>query len=149
MNTSQARTRGEAQVVPGKATPRGRFPHLKRAGDFLFVSGTSSRRPDNSFVGVDVDAMGVTKLDIRAQTRAVIENIRDILQSAGADLSDLVETQVFLVSMNDFGGYNEVWAEFFDYEGPTRTTVAVHQLPHPHLLIEIKAVAYKPLAPQD
>lgn len=149
MNTSQARTRGEAQVVPGKATPRGRFPHLKRAGDFLFVSGTSSRRPDNGFVGVEVDAMGVTKLDIRAQTRAVIENIRDILQSAGADLSDLVETQVFLVSMNDFGGYNEVWAEFFDYEGPTRTTVAVHQLPHPHLLIEIKAVAYKPLAPQD
>lgn len=137
-------TQTQANVVAGKATPRGRFPHLKRAGDFLFVSGTSSRRPDNSFVGVEVDAMGVTQLDIRAQTRAVIENIRDILHSAGADLSDLVETQVFLVNMNDFGGYNAVWAEFFDYEGPTRTTVAVHQLPHPHLLIEIKAVAYKP-----
>ncbi|TXI19763.1 MAG: RidA family protein [Ottowia sp.] len=134
-----------ATVVAGKATPRGRFPHIKRAGDFLFVSGTSSRRPDNSFVGVQVDALGVTNLDIRAQTRAVIENIRDILRSEGADLSDLVETQVFLVSMNDFGGYNEVWAEFFDYDGPTRTTVAVHQLPHPHLLIEIKAVAYKPV----
>jgi len=132
-------------VVAGKATPRGRFPHIKRAGDFLFVSGTSSRRPDNSFAGVQVDALGVTNLDIRAQTRAVIENIRDILRSEGADLSDLVETQVFLVSMNDFGGYNEVWAEFFDYDGPTRTTVAVHQLPHPHLLIEIKAVAYKPV----
>ena len=92
-----------------------------------------------------VDALGVTNLDIRAQTRAVVENIRDILRSEGADLSDLVETQVFLVSMNDFGGYNEVWAEFFDYDGPTRTTVAVHQLPHPHLLIEIKAVAYKPV----
>lgn len=134
----------QAQVVAGKATPRGKFPHIKRAGDFLFVSGTSSRRPDNTFVGVEVDAMGVTKLDIRAQTRAVIENIRDILKSAGADLSDLVETQAFLVNMNDFGGYNEVWAEYFDYEGPTRTTVAVHQLPHPHLLIEIKGVAYKP-----
>ena len=134
-----------ASVVAGKATPRGRFPHIKRAGDFLFVSGTSSRRPDNSFAGVHVDALGVTNLDIRAQTRAVIENIRDILRSEGADLSDLVETQVFLVSMNDFGGYNEVWAEFFDYDGPTRTTVAVHQLPHPHLLIEIKAVAYKPV----
>ena len=134
-----------ASVVAGKATPRGRFPHIKRAGDFLFVSGTSSRRPDNSFAGVQVDALGVTNLDIRAQTRAVIENIRDILRSEGADLSDLVETQVFLVSLNDFGGYNEVWAEFFDYDGPTRTTVAVHQLPHPHLLIEIKAVAYKPV----
>ena len=88
---------------------------------------------------------GVTTLDIRVQTRAVIENIRDILQSAGAELSDLVETQAFLVNMNDFGGYNEVWGEFFDYDGPTRTTVAVHQLPHPHLLIEIKAVAYKPV----
>lgn len=139
-------TSGSASVVAGKATPRGKFPHLKRAGDFLFVSGTSSRRPDNSFVGVQVDALGVTNLDIRAQTRAVIENIRDILVSAGAGLEDLVETQVFLVNMNDFGGFNEVWAEFFDYDGPTRTTVAVHQLPHPHLLIEIKAVAYKSAA---
>ncbi|MCZ2105613.1 MAG: RidA family protein [Comamonadaceae bacterium] len=140
-----AQSSAQAKVVAGKATPRGRFPHIKRAGDFLFVSGTSSRRPDNSFAGVQVDAMGVTDLDIRAQTRAVIENIRDILRSEGADLSDLVETQVFLVNMNDFGGYNAVWAEFFDYDGPTRTTVAVHQLPHPHLLIEIKAVAYKPV----
>lgn len=145
---SQSRPTGTgnagATVVAGKATPRGRFPHLRRAGDFLFISGTSSRRPDNSFEGVEVDAMGVTRLDIRAQTRAVIENIRDILASAGAGLSDLVETQVFLVNMNDFGGYNEVWAKFFDYDGPTRTTVAVHQLPHPHLLIEIKGVAYSP-----
>ena len=135
------------QVVPGKATPRGRFPHLKRAGDFLFVSGTSSRRPDNSFAGASADAMGVATLDIRVQTRAVIENIRDILAAVGAGLADLVETQVFLVNMNDFAGFNEVWAEFFDYDGPTRTTVAVHQLPHPHLVIEIKAVAYKPLRP--
>ena len=138
-----------AQVVAGKATPRGRFPHLKRAGDFIYVSGTSSRHPDNSFEGVQVDPMGVTALDIRAQTRAVIENIRDILKSVGAGLADVVETQVFLVNMNDFGGFNEVWAEYFDYDGPTRTTVAVHQLPHPHLLIEIKAVAYRPSAPQQ
>ena len=135
----------KAAVVEGKATPRGKFPHIKRAGDFLYVSGTSSRRPDNSFAGAQADALGVTTLDIRVQTRTVIENIRDILQSAGADLSDLVETQAFLVNMNDVGGYNEVWGEFFDYDGPTRTTVAVHQLPHPHLLIEIKAVAYKPV----
>lgn len=142
--TSSSPPTAEAKVVAGKATPRGRFPHVKRAGDFVYVSGTSSRRPDNGFAGVEVDAMGVTRLDIRVQTRAVIENLRDILRSAGADLADLVETQVFLVSMNDFGGYNEVWAEFFDYDGPTRTTVAVHQLPHPHLLIEIKGVAYRP-----
>ncbi|WP_397474371.1 RidA family protein [Pusillimonas sp.] len=139
----------KSAVITGKAKPRGRFPHFKRAGDFIFVSGTSSRRPDNTFEGVEVDALGVTNLDIRAQTRAVIKNIEDILKHADADLSDLVEAQVFLVNMNDFGGYNEVWAEFFDYEGPTRTTVAVHQLPHPHLLIEIRATAYKPLKTED
>jgi 2-aminomuconate deaminase len=135
----------QASVVPGKATPRGKYPHLKRAGDFLYVSGTSSRRADNSFAGVSTSANGATEFDIRAQTRAVIENIRDILGSAGADLSDLVQAQSFLVDMDDFGGYNEAWAEYFDHNGPTRTTVAVHQLPHPHLRIEINAVAYKPL----
>lgn len=131
-------------VVSGKATPRGKFPHIKRAGDFLFVSGTSSRRPDNSFEGVEVDEMGTTNLDIRAQTKAVLENIKDILATEGAGLEDIVEISTFLVNMNDFGGYNEVYGQFFDFNGPTRTTVAVHQLPHPHLLIEIKAVAYKP-----
>ncbi|MDX3907787.1 MAG: RidA family protein [Pigmentiphaga sp.] len=135
----------QANVVAGKATPRGKYPHIKRAGDFLFVSGTSSRRPDNSFAGVEVDALGTTKFDIGAQTRAVLENICDILATAGASLSDVVEITTFLVDMADFGGYNQVYGEFFDYDGPARTTVAVHQLPHPHLRIEIKAVAYKPL----
>ncbi|MCP4299212.1 MAG: RidA family protein [Gammaproteobacteria bacterium] len=139
-------TAESGKLVEGKATPRGKFPHVKRAGDFLYVSGTSSRRPDNSFDGVEVDEFGTTKLDIRAQTRAVIENIRDILNSVDADLDDIVDVTSFLVNMNDFAGYNEVYAEYFDYDGPTRATVAVHQLPHPHLLIEIKAVAYKPAA---
>jgi 2-aminomuconate deaminase len=136
----------KATVIAGMATPRGAYPHVKRAGDFLYISGTSSRRADNSFAGVQLDAQGVATLDIREQTRAVIENIRHILASQGADLTDLVEVGVFLVDMKDFAGYNEVWAEYFDFTGPTRTTVAVHQLPHPHLLIEIKGVAYKPLA---
>jgi 2-aminomuconate deaminase len=135
----------KATVVDGKATPRGRFPHIKRAGDFLFVSGTSARRPDNSIAGADVDELGTTRLDIRMQTRAVIENLRDILASSGADLSDIAEISTFLVNMNDFAGYNEVYGEYFDHQGPARTTVAVHQLPHPHLLIEMKAIAYKPI----
>src|SRR5690606_12398350 len=80
-----------------------------------------------------------------AQTRAVIENIGDILKAAGGSLADLVQITTYLVNMNDYKGYNEVYAEFFDEEGPTRTTVAVHQLPHPHLLIEMQAVAYHPL----
>ncbi len=135
----------ESRVVEGKAKPRGKYPHVKRAGDFLFVSGTSARRADNTIAGAGVDAMGTTQLDIRVQTRAVIENVRDILQSVGAGLGDVVEVSTYLVSMNDFAGYNEVYGEFFGHDGPARTTVAVHQLPHPHLLIEIKAMAYKPL----
>ncbi len=135
----------ESRIVEGKATPRGKYPHIKRAGDFLFVSGTSARRSDNTIAGAEVDGLGTARLDIRLQTRAVIENIRDILQSSGAQLKDVVEVTTFLVNMNDFGGYNEVYGEFFGYDGPARTTVAVHQLPNPQLLIEITARAYKPL----
>ena len=88
--------------------------------------------------------MGTVRLDIRVQTRAVIENVRAVLQSFAADLQDIVEVTTYLVNMNDFAGYNDVYGEYFDYDGPARTTVAVHQLPHPHLLIEIRALVYKP-----
>jgi 2-aminomuconate deaminase len=131
-------------VVPGKAKPRGTFPHFRRAGDFIFVSGTSARRADDSIAGAGCDASGRVLLDIRVQTRAVLENIRDILASAGAALDDVVEVSTYLVKMADFGAYNEVYSEFFGYDGPARTTVAVAALPHPQLLIEIKAVAYRP-----
>lgn len=134
----------KATVLADKAKPRGKYPHVKRAGDFLYVSGISSRRADGTFAGASADALGNTELDIRVQTRAVIKNIQDILNSQGAELSDLVDVTVFLVNINDFKGYNETYAEYFDYDGPARTTVAVHQLPHPHLLIEIKGTAYKP-----
>jgi 2-aminomuconate deaminase len=135
---------GGMTTVPGAATPRGRFPHARRAGDYVYVSGTSSRRPDNSIAGASIDAMGTTDLDIRVQTRAVLDNIANVLSSVGASLSDVVSVTSYLVSMNDFGGYNEAYAEYFDETGPARTTVAVHQLPHPHLLVEIQAVAYAP-----
>lgn len=138
-------TATESKIVEGKAAPRGKYPHVKRAGDFLFVSGTSSRRADNTIAGANMDELGKLHLDIRTQTRAVIENIRDILKAAGVQLQDVVEISTFLVNMSDFGGYNEVYGEFFGYDGPARTTVAVRELPHPHLLIEIKAIAYKPL----
>ena len=129
------------------APPRGTYPHYRRAGDFIFVSGTSARRPDNSIAGADVDAAGVVQFDIRAQTRAVIENISAILAAAGASLDDVVEVGTFLVDMADFAGYNNVYAEFFTAAtGPARTTVAGRALPHPHLRIEIKVVAYRPVA---
>jgi 2-aminomuconate deaminase len=135
----------ESKTVEGKAKPRGRFPHVKRAGDYLFVSGTSSRRPDDTIAGARISADGSLHLDIREQTRAVIENIRDILASVGAELRDIVEVSSFLMNMADFAAYNEIYGEYFTEQGPARTTVAVHQLPHPHLLIEMKAIAYMPV----
>jgi 2-aminomuconate deaminase len=133
-------------LVEGKATPRGAYPHIRRAGDFLFVSGTSSRLQDNSFAGVNqIDEMGTMHLDVREQTRAVLENMKDYLATEGATMADVVDVTSFLVNMNDFAGYNEVYGEYFNKEtGPARTTVAVHQLPHPNLVVEIKAMAYKP-----
>ena len=107
-----------ARVVAGKATPRGRFPHVKVVGELVYVSGTSSRLPDNTIAGAEVDEFGTTRLDIRAQTRAVIENIRDILRAVGADLTDLAQLNSYLVNMNDFAGYNEVYGEYFDETGP-------------------------------
>jgi 2-aminomuconate deaminase len=136
-------------VIPGKARPRGTFPHFRRAGDFIFVSGTSARRADDSIAGAERDAAGKPVLDIRAQTRAVLENLRDILANAGASLAEVVEVSTYLVNMADFDGYNEVYSEFFGYQGPARTTVAVAQLPHPQLLIEIKAIAYRPAGATD
>ncbi|MAM27775.1 MAG: 2-aminomuconate deaminase [Flavobacteriaceae bacterium] len=136
----------KSKLVEGKATPRGAYPHIKRAGDFLFVSGTSSRLPDNTIAGANkIDQMGTIYLDIKEQTRAVLNNIKDVLATEGATMADVVDVSTFLVNMNDFGGYNQVYGEFFSKEtGPARTTVAVHQLPHPHLVIEIKVTAYKP-----
>lgn len=134
----------ESQQLVHKAQPLANYPHFKRAGDFIFVSGTSARQKDNSVRGAVPDGAGGFQFDIREQTAGVIENIRDILESAGATLADLCEMTVFLVDMEDFAAYNEVYNRYFTAEGPTRTTVAVRALPRPDLLIEMKAVAYKP-----
>jgi len=134
----------KGKILKDKATPRGAYSHIRRAGDFYFVAGTSSRRSDNTFAGVhQVDEMETMRLDIREQTTAVIENIRDVLKSEGLGLENVVDATCYLVNMNDFAGYNEVFKSFFQEIKPTRTTVAVHQLPHPNLVVEIKVTAYK------
>ncbi len=134
----------QAATVAGKARPLGAYPHVKVAGGMAFVSGTSSRRPDGTIAGAELDGDGAVRLDVRAQTRAVIENLADVLAAVGARLSDLVMVTTFLVDMADFAGYNEVYGEYFDETGPARTTVAVHQLPHPNLVIEMNAIAVLP-----
>lgn len=111
------------------------YPHMRQAANLLFVSGISCRKPDGTLEGTD----------IRGQTRAVIENLRAILRSADADLANLVDVTVFLADISDYSGYNAVYDTYFEAEtGPTRTTVAVKDLPLPGLLIEIKAVALAP-----
>lgn len=136
----------QAYILNRHAQALGSYPHARRAGDFIYVSGTSSRREDNTHEGVTIHPDGRVERDIAVQTRAVIENIGKILALAGAGLEDVIDITTFLVSMEDFKGYNAVYNTFFQAEtGPTRTTVAVSELPHPNLLIEIKAVAYKPL----
>ena len=137
-------------VVPGRTPPRGAYPHLRLAGEWVFVSGTSARQPDGTITGATAAPDGTVSLDIRVQTRAVLDDIVALLDVAGATLTDLVDLTTFLVSMDDFEGYNEVYAEYFSAEtGPARTTVAVHQLPHPQLAIEIKATARRPVVEGD
>ncbi len=130
-----------------RAQALARYPHAKRVGDLLFLSGVSSRRPDNSHQGAKVHADGTVTKDIAAQTEGVIENMRSILESAGLGLKDLVDVTTFLMDMADFPGYNEIYNRYFEKgTGPARTTVAVSALPHPNLLIEMKGIAVFPSA---
>jgi len=134
----------KSKIIKNKARPLGNYPHLKRVGDFIYVSGTSSRKADDSHIGATLDKNGIWHLDIVLQTEAVIKNIEALIKSMDASLSDIIDITTFLVDMKDFKKYNEVYGRFFDVTGPTRTTVAVHQLPHPNLLIEMKVIVYKP-----
>ncbi|HAN31485.1 MAG TPA: 2-aminomuconate deaminase [Myxococcales bacterium] len=142
-------------ILTDRAGALANYPHARRVGDLIFVSGISSRRPDNTHEGVVIerdDRGEVVRVhkDIEAQTTAVIENIAAILERAGACLSDVVDCAAFLVDMDDYPGFNRAYNRFFDAQsGPTRTTVAVHQLPHPNLLVELKVIAYAPLTTKE
>lgn len=132
-------------LIGERARPLGAYPHAHIANGFVFVSGTSSRRPDGTVAGAETAPDGTVTFDIRAQTEAVIGNIALILQEAGAGLEDIVSFTSYLVSMEDFAGYNEVYTRYFDDRtGPARTTVAVKELPGPLLRIEMQAVAVLP-----
>ncbi len=129
-------------IAADRAQPLGRYPHTRRVGSWVFVSGTSSRRPDNTYAGAELNPAGEWQLDIKVQTKAVLENILHYLQLNGGDLSHLVDVTVFLKNMADFDAYNEVYNSFFPTTGPCRTTVEVSALPRPQILIEIKGTAF-------
>lgn len=121
---------------------RGAFPHFRIAGGFVWVSGTSARRVDDTIEGAEVTEDGSVQLDPVIQSKAVLVNLERVLIEAGLDRTDLVDVTVFLVDIGHFESWNDVWTQFFDgCEAPTRTTVAVRSLPHPHLLVELKATA--------
>jgi len=125
--------------------PVGAYPHAKKVGDLVFLSGIGPRSPDGgSIPGTQTDATGaVTVVDIEAQCHAVFANVRAVLEHAGCDWTDLVDITVFLTDIErDFDTYNRVYAEYFSSDGPCRTTVEVSRLPTP-IAIELKCIARK------
>jgi len=126
--------------------PVGAFPHAKRVGNLLFLSGIGPRtRGSKEIPGVTLDSAGnVASYDIEKQCREVFENVRLVLEDAGANWNDIVDVTVFLTNMkSDFPGYNKLYAEYFAGDGkpnPTRTTVEVTALPTP-IAIELKVIA--------
>jgi 2-aminomuconate deaminase len=135
----------ETKRLADKPKPVGNYPHAKRAGDFIFVSGMSARQADDSMRGASVGADGTLAIDIREQTAGTIENIRDVLAAFGAGLGDVCEIITYLTDLAHYAGYNEAYNRYFDPDGPSRTTVQVSRLPARNAVIEIRAIAYKPL----
>jgi 2-aminomuconate deaminase len=136
-----------SQIVTKSAPePVGPYPHARRVGDFIFVSGMGPRQPGQKEIpGVTLGAQGeVLKHDVRVQTRATINNIKLVLESAGASLDDIVDVTAFLTHMKeDFAAFNQAYGEFFSEIRPTRTTVEVGALPTP-IAVELKVIAYRP-----
>jgi 2-aminomuconate deaminase len=126
--------------------PVGAFPHAKRVGNLLFLSGIGPRkRGSKEIPGVKLDPVGnVVSYNIETQCRAVFENVRLVLEDAGANWNDIVDVTVFLTNMKkDFPIYNKLYAQYFSGEGqpnPTRTTIEVGALPTP-IAIELKVIA--------
>lgn len=123
--------------------PVGLYPHARRVGNLLFLSGVGPReRGTKQIPGVELDAAGnIVSYDIAAQCHAVFRNVRLILEEAGSDWANLVDVTVFLTNMKaDFTIYNQIYAEYFKDNQPCRTTVEVNRLPTP-IAIELKCIA--------
>jgi 2-aminomuconate deaminase len=139
-------------VIHASAAPKpvGRYPHARRVGDLLFLSGIGPRDPaSNGIPGNVHDAEGrLIAYDIAAQTHAVFANVRAVLAASGARWEDLVDVTVYLTDMaRDFPVYNAIWAEYFPdaATAPCRTTLGITALPTP-IAIELKCIARAPTA---
>ena len=138
-------TRAKGSVNTDSAPkPVGAYPHARRVGDLLYLSGVGPRQPGTNEIpgGPIHDSSGNSlNYDIKAQTHAVVNNIARILEEAGSSIDKVLDVTSFLVDMDrDFQGYNEVWAETLGKVGPTRTTLAIRALPTP-IAVEMKVIA--------
>ncbi|MEX0976215.1 MAG: RidA family protein [Woeseia sp.] len=127
----------------GAAVPVGAYPHARRSGNLLFLSGIGPRPADGSGIqGVVLDAAGnVVSYDMESQCHAVFRNVVAILGAVGADLGDLLDVTVYLTDIQrDFAVFNRIYAEYIGSDGPCRTTVEVNRLPTP-IAIELKCIA--------
>lgn len=135
----------DSPIIESKDAPEpvGSYPHARRVGDLLFLSGVGPRtRGSKEIPGVTRDVNGdAIEHDIEAQCHSVFRNVRVILEEAGSDWSKLVDVTVFLTDMKrDFATYNRVYAEYFSENQPCRTTVEISSLPTP-IAIELKCIA--------
>lgn len=123
--------------------PVGLYPHARRVGNLLFLSGVGPRKKGTKVIpGVELDSKGnIIKYDIEAQCRSVFENVRTIVEDAGSSWKHIVDVTVFLTNMDDdFKTYNKIYAEYFADNQPCRTTVEINKLPTP-IAIELKCIA--------
>ena len=127
--------------------PVGSYPHARRVGELLFLSGVGPRvagsdATDSAVPGLQLDKNGnFLEFDFEAQCRSVFENVRAILEASGSSWNELVDVTVFLVNMKrDFHTYNRIYAEYFKDNQPCRTTVEINSLPTP-IAIELKCIA--------
>lgn len=125
------------------STPLGAYPHARRVGNLLFLSGIGPRDPkDNSIPGLELDKDGnIIKYDIEAECRSVFANVKAVLEASGSSWDKIVDVTVFLTNMKkDFATYNKVYAEYFTSVQACRTTVEVKSLPTP-IAVELKVIA--------
>ena len=123
--------------------PVGLYPHARRVGNLLFLSGVGPReRGTKKIPGVELDEAGnITSYDIASQCHSVFRNIKYILEDSGSSWDKIVDVQVFLTNMkDDFKTYNKLWAEYFSVNPPCRTTIEINCLPTP-IAIELKVIA--------
>lgn len=129
--------------VQNAAEPVGAYPHARRFGELLFLSGIGPREPGKKEIpGVSLNSQGqITEYDIVTQTHSVMRNVQAVLAAAGGSLEDVLDVQVFLTNMKqDFAAFNKVYAEYFQDIAPTRTTLEVGALPTP-IAVEVKIIA--------